>query len=194
MAGTISDIEWVEQLRNGNTDAFRMLYEKYAPRLKAFCLRFNFSREESEDVVQETFIRIWENRQKVIPTASFNTFVITIAKRLIYNQIRHSIYMKNYSRDLLALSNEILTPGNEKDLQQVIERSIKKLPEKCRQVYQKSRIEGCSNAEIASQMNISKSTVENHLNKALKALKQNMVSAGYGKATVFLLLFKFFNN
>ena len=189
----MNEIELVIKLQQGDTTAFKILYEKYAPRLKAFSSRFNFTLEESEDIVQETFIKIWENRETIIPTSSFNTFLITIAKHLIYNQIRHSVYRKNYSKEILYVSSHNSTPGNERDLQQLIEKSIKKLPEKCRQVYQKSRIEGYSNSEIATEMNISQSTVENQLNKALKRLKQSMQNAGYGTSPVFLLLFGFYH-
>jgi RNA polymerase sigma-70 factor (ECF subfamily) len=194
MPETINEIELVDKLRQGDTNAFKVLYEKYAPRLKAFSFRFNFTVEESEDIVQETFIKIWENRLTIIPKYSFNTFLITIAKHLIYNQLRHSVYKKNYSKEVLNVSSLHLTPGNEKDLQILIERSIKRLPDKCRQVYQKSRMEGYSNSEIATELNISKSTVENHLNKALKMLKQNMLSAGYGTSHAFLLLLWLYRN
>lgn len=184
----LNENELIDNLRKGNSEAFRILYEKYAPRLKAFCTRFNFSEQEGEDIVQETFIKIWEVRDTINPFYSFNTFLITVAKHLIYNQIRHANYKKKYSKEILYISQKESTPGNEKDLEALIENTVNELPDKCREIYKKSRVEGYSNSEIAEELNISKSTVENQINKALKSLKQKMHKVGYGNASLFLTI------
>ncbi|MEO9022867.1 MAG: RNA polymerase sigma-70 factor [Ginsengibacter sp.] len=179
IGGEFNEKELIQGLRIGDSSAFKGLYEKYGPRLKAFSSRFNFSLPECEDIVQETFIKIWENRSTVNPDSSFNTFLITIAKHLIYNKLRHLDYCKKYEKDIRSQSQRNTESPADRDLQTLIDKTIMRLPDKCRQVYQKSRIEGYSNDQIATEMNISKSTVENHLNKALKKLREELQRVGY---------------
>lgn len=191
MAETLNERDLVEKLRQSDPAAFKILYEKYAPRLKAFSTRFNFTLPESEDIVQETFIKIWKTRDTINPDTSFNTFLITIAKHLIYNQLRHSTYRKKYRNEISLLSQQSTSLGNEKDLQELIEKTITKLPDKCQQIYRKSRMDGYTNSEIAREMSVTKSTVENQLNKALKKLKNQLRNAGYGSLSVLIMDFGF---
>ncbi len=172
--------DFVQGLRGNDPYAFKMLYEKYAPGLHAFSNRFNFSREEAEEIVQETFIRIWQNRHTLDPHKSFNTFLITIAKRLIYNQIRHGKYRDMYLKEVKAgFTESTAHPANEKELRQLLNKAMTELPDKCRQIFRKSRLEGFSNQQIADEMNISKSTVENQLNKALKKIRYYLKNKGF---------------
>lgn len=185
-----SEKEIILQLHEGNERAFEHLYEKYAPGLKAFCVRFGFTGYESDDIIQESFRKIWEGRDKVNPQLPFNTYLITIAKHIVYNQLRHQLQVKKYR-------TELLSPGSSEDsslpdfkLQKLIEEAIEELPDKCRSVYRKSRVKGLSNAEIADEMNISKSTVENQINKALNKLRSVLRRSGYAnflKSLLFIL-------
>lgn len=171
--------ELISLLQQGDVNAFRMLYEKYAPRLNSFCNRFNFSSAERDDIVQETFVKIWEKRENIKSGTSFNAFVITIGKNLIYNQFRHEAYKKKYSAEFTFLSQKQINHDTEKDLQKLIDKTVNQLPDKCRQIYRRSRVDGFSNLEIAQEMNIAKSTVENQLNKALKKLRTTVENSGY---------------
>ena len=171
--------ELISLLRQGDVNAFRMLYEKYGPRLNSFCTRFNFSPAERDDIVQETFVKIWEKRADIKTGTSFNAFVITIGKNLIYNQLRHEAYKKKYSAEFTFLSPKQINHDTEKDLQKLIDKTVNQLPDKCRQIYRRSRVDGFSNTEIAREMNIAKSTVENQINKALKKLRSTVESSGY---------------
>jgi RNA polymerase sigma-70 factor (ECF subfamily) len=172
--------ELVHRLGENDSYAFRLLYEKYGPRLHAFCHRFRFSREEAEEIVQETFVRIWQNRQAIDPGRPFGSFLITIAKHLIYNQIRRNKYRSDYlSQVRSGLPGLPLDQAGEAELQQLINQAVLGLPDKCREVFCKSRFEGYSNQQIADELRISKSTVENQLNKALKRIRTYIDHHGY---------------
>lgn len=180
--------ELVNRLRENDPFAFRILYEKHAPRLMAFCFRFKFSKEESEEIVQEAFIKIWQNRNSIDPNKSFNTFLITIGKHLIYNQIRHNKYRSDYLHEVNSeLNASVVDLSNEGELQKIVNKAMMELPDKCRAVFRKSRMEGYSNQQIANEMNISKSTVENQLNKALKKIRSYVLKHGYKPLKVLLL-------
>lgn len=173
-------------LREGDPSAFRQLYERYSPRLQAFCSRFRLPPEEVAEIVQETFVRVWLHRQNLKTDAAFSTYLITIAKHLVYNNARRMAHYKKYVQQVLQevqhdQGQQVL---NRNELQQLISSAMQQLPDKCRQVFSKSRFEGYSNQQIADEMNISKSTVENQLNKALKQIRKSLETNGYRTVTV----------
>lgn len=177
----------VDQFANGSTEAFRLLYESYAPRLKAYCMRFQSDTISCDDIVQETFKKIWEKRATIHKLPNFNAYIITIAKHLIYNQIRHEVYVKKHASEYKNTVRSTYQTENILDIKMLLNKAIPKLPERCREIYKLSRIEGYSNAEIAEKLNLSVSTVENQINKALKVIKADLRKAGY-----YLLLFLLF--
>lgn len=182
--------QMIDALIRGDTEAFRAIYELYAPRLKAYTLRFQFKGIDCDDIVQETFKRVWEKRDAIHAWKNFNTYLISIAKHLIYNQLRHEVYVKKYESEFLKLNASIQENDNSFDIQSIIEGAIIKLPVKCRNIYKLSRIDGFTNPEIAVKLNLSISTVENQLNKALNKIRSALSQAGYSPIMVlFLILF-----
>src|SRR5882757_6287727 len=162
--------ELVTELRKGNPSAFRQLYGAYGARLYGFCKRFGIPPEEAREVIQETFIRVWEHRHDLRSDTSFSSYLFTIARNLIYNALRHAAYWDKYLGEagLQQRAGEMVSvPADERELQRLIGEAVLLLPDKCRQIFRKSRYEGFSNQEIADELIISKSTVENQLNKAL---------------------------
>lgn len=183
----------VHQLISGDPAAFRTLYERYAPRLAAFSAKLHASNAETDEIVQETFIRTWVHRHRLDPTQPFEAYIITIAKNLIYNHVRKIGHQQNYFREVSARAGRQEDPAVQvRELRDLIGKAMQQLPEKCRIVFRKSRLEGYTNAQIAEEMNISRSTVENQLNKALKIIRKNLESHGYGTTlvTIALIIFK----
>lgn len=193
--------ELVLELRSGSPSAFRQLYSAYGPRLYGFCKRFGLPPEDAREIIQETFIRVWEHRQDIRPDTSFSSYLFTIARNLLYNTLRRATYWEKYLREA-SLSQpaggSIPAPADERELQRLIGEAILQLPDKCREIFWKSRYEGCSNQQIADDLAISKSTVENQLNKALKTIRKFLENNGYGPAVltscigVCHILFNFF--
>lgn len=179
MGSLDNEQEIIDQFVNGSTDAFQLLYENYAPRLKAYCMHFQSDRISSDDIVQETFKRIWEKRSSVHKCPNFNAYIITIAKHLIYNQFRHEVYVKKHATEYKNSATSTNQTGNLLDIKMILNSAITKLPDRCREIYKLSRIEGYSNSEIAAKLNLSLSTVENQINKALKVIKADLHQAGY---------------
>jgi RNA polymerase sigma-70 factor (ECF subfamily) len=177
----------IPALRNGSPSAFRQLYDEYGPRLYGFCKRFGLSPEDAREIVQETFIRVWEHRQDLRADSSFSTYLFTIAKNLTYNGLRRAAYWEKYLRDAVAQPGSTATATvltDERELQRLIGEAVLQLPERCRQIFWKSRYEGFSNQEIADELDISKSTVENQLNKALRNIRVFLETNGYGPAAL----------
>lgn len=179
--------ELLAELRDGNSSAFRQLYDRYGPRLFGFCKRFGLSPDDAREILQETFIRVWKHRHDIRQDTSFISYLFAIARNLIYNSLRRTAYWEKYLREASLggpAAGPIPTPADERELQRLIGEAILQLPDKCRQIFWKSRYEGFSNQQIADELAISKSTVENQLNKALKAIRKFLESNGYGPATL----------
>jgi RNA polymerase sigma-70 factor (ECF subfamily) len=179
--------ELVPELGKGNPSAFRQLYSVNGPRLYGFCKHFGLNPDDAREIVQETFIRIWEHRQELRPDTSFTSYLFTIARNLIYNSVRRTAYWEKYLREAslqMPAGGPVSVPADERELQRLIGVAILQLPDKCRQIFWKSRYEGISNQQIADELAISKSTVENQLNKALKTIRKYLESRGYGPAFV----------
>lgn len=176
-------------LQNNDPQAYKELYSRYAPRLQAFASKFRMTPEEADEIVQETFIRIWLHRHKIDADSAFSAYIITIARNLIYNQIRKTAFREDYKKDLLREQSGQLEMPADSELKNLINKAILSLPEKCRLIFRKSRFEGYTNAQIAEELKISKSTVENQLNKALKTIRKELEEKGYGTSLAFFLFF-----
>ncbi|HNP19584.1 MAG TPA: RNA polymerase sigma-70 factor [Fulvivirga sp.] len=167
--------ELVRKLKSGDQDAFKSLYEEFGKKLYYFGRKYQLSEEDSSEIVQETFYKIWNKREELKPEFSFNSFVITIAKNLIFNKIRKNVYERSYLSSLDHtdfVHNETDRQVIYSDLENIAMQAIEQLPPKRKHIFKLSRESGMSNQEIAESLSISKSTVENQMNKCLKFLKQ----------------------
>ncbi len=166
------------QLKAGKKQAFNQLFYKHQQKLFYFSYKLLHSRDDAEEIVQEVFIRVWEHRTTLKEDLPFEAFIIRIAKNLIYNKARHRVNefayknycMKHVPTTLHCTEQEV----NYNALETLTTDFIEKLPPKRKTIFVLSRMRGYSNKEIASQLNISVSTVENHINKALKSLKNHL--------------------
>ena len=167
--------EYIQAFANGNNRAFELLFLYYQPRLVAFINGFIKDVEEARDISQDIFLKLWENRQKCGEILSFKAFLFKTAKFAIYNHFDHQLVADKYVELMLYTPTE--TDDTEErlfaqELQQLIELTIKNMPEQRRRVFEMSRKEGLSNEEIAQKLGISKRTVENHITTALAAIRK----------------------
>jgi len=163
------------QLKAGDKQAFNQLFYQYERKLYNFSCKLLHSQEDAEEIVQEVFLKIWQKREELKPEFSFNSFVITIAKNLIFNKIRKNVYERSYLASLEHsdfIHNETDRQVVYSDLENISLQAIEQLPPKRKHIFKLSRESGMSNQEIAESLSISKSTVENQMNKCLKFLKQ----------------------
>ena len=173
----------VLRLIDGDEDAFCELYAAYKGRLIYFAMRFLKSREHAEDVFQDAFTVIWQSRRFINPDASFSSYLYTIVRNRVLNQLRDLDNQNKLKEHVLAQAvdytdetkNEILA----NDLRQLILRALQQLTPRQREIFEMSREEGMSNAEIAVLSDISEQTVKNHLSAALKILREELRKYNY---------------
>ncbi|RNI26761.1 RNA polymerase sigma-70 factor [Rufibacter latericius] len=170
----------VAALTTGDVAAFERLYLALEPKLFAFAMKLVRSREDAEEIVQEVFLKVWEKRASLDPTQNLDGYLFTTAKNLVYNKARHRVYefaFGQYLADYGVVSeNSTQTALEHKELVQLFEETCASMPPVRRQVFVMSRAEGLSNTEIAKALNTSNSNIENHINKALKMLREKFKS------------------
>lgn len=184
----VTEKNLILNLRNGSYKAFEQLYEMYSSRIFYFSVKYTHSQQDAEGVVQDVFIKLWENREIIDPDKSFSSYLFTISKNIIFNQSRKKLNEIAY-RDYLRAFLEETSDDDEheiyiKDLRNKLEKSIQQLPEKRRQIYLLSREDGLSYKEIAEKLQISTKTVEAQISLALKALRNV-----FNKEILFPLIF-----
>jgi RNA polymerase sigma-70 factor (ECF subfamily) len=166
------------QLKAGDKQAFNQLFYQHERKLYNFSCKLLHSQEDAEEIVQEVFIRVWEHRSTLKEDLPFEAFIIRIAKNLIYNKAKRKVNEYAYKEYCIKhLNKALLTTENEVNfnaLEELTSHFIEQLPPKRKIIFTMSRVRGLTNQEIANQLNISTSTVENQINKALKAFKHHL--------------------
>ncbi len=167
------------RLKNGDMLAFDKVYELYSHKLFSFVFKILKDEAEADDVVQEVFVKIWESRHKLDDYKLLNSYIFTIAYNnsidLIRKRINNTKYLEHLKKSaVINFTPTIISQIEFNELNNQAEKLIANLPDRQKQVYLLHREEGLTYPEIAEKLGISKNTVENHMAKALKYLRENM--------------------
>jgi RNA polymerase sigma-70 factor (ECF subfamily) len=167
-----NDTILVEKLRKGDIESFDLLYDRYAGRLHYFGMKYLKSEEETEELVQTVFLKVWEYHKNLRKESSFKSYLFTIAYNDICKLFRKKYYHQKYVSDIL---NENPQPFVEiekgvqcKSVLERIQEIIEKLPERQKIIFRKSREEGKSSREIADEVGLSPGTVDNYISQSMK--------------------------
>ncbi len=188
--GKNSDDQFISGLKSGDILVFNRIFEIYSSKLYLFAKAYLGSAEDSEELVQEVFTILWEKRAQLKAGFSFKSYIFTIAFNIIKKHFKQKARFKKFAQEELLheATSEQQQEIDYHSLKSAILRLAETLPEKRREVFMKSRFDGLSNKEIAEELGLTKKTVENHLNLALKEIKSKM---GKGKLPVILFYFMF---
>jgi RNA polymerase sigma-70 factor (family 1) len=176
MDPTSIDISLLMRLRDtGDSEAFGDLFRKYQPLLFRHVFFRLRDSDLSHEVVQETFVRIWEHRSSVKPHIPFPALALRIAQNIIRDMARHTATRERLASEIPAPAHSDGDDPAEATALSMLEERIAdviatRLGERCRTVFLLSRYEGRSHQEIAAILGISEKTVENQITKALKVL------------------------
>ena len=196
MVDSINEKRLLTELKNGSFHAFERLYNMYSGKLYNFIMRISSGNQYmAEEVVQSTFIRIWEVREKVDTNASFISFLCTIAKNLLMNMYQrqtveyvYNEYLKNTGVDRDSQTEESI---DLRFLNKYIDSLAEELPAQRKKIFILSKRQNYTNKEIAEMMGISESTVATQLSLAVKFMREQLMKH-YDK--IVALLFAFFVN
>lgn len=177
--------ETIKQLREGSYEAFDILYNVYADSLYGFALLHTKSVVQAEDIVQETFLKLWNMRYSLSEEGSFKSMLFTIAKNHVIDVFRQQINRADFEDYMSFCEDENLsdTTSIDKiyydDFVEKLAISKQKLTPAQRNIFEWSREEGLSNAEIACKAGLSEQTVKNHLSSALKVLRAELLKYNF---------------
>jgi len=171
-----NEVRLVKNLSKGNLLAFNTLFKKYSGRLYQFAFGYLKSEAESEELVQEVFTRIWEQREDLKSELSFKSYLFTISFNIIRKHFRTKAYNSGYSKSEIHNDLDMQTTQkvNYDSLFQYVKELVDRLPKRRKEIFIKSRFEGQNIKEIAEELKISHKTVENQLTEALKYIRKNL--------------------
>lgn len=165
---------------------FEEIYVSYFSRMKSFAQEYVLSEEDAENIVQDVFTELWEKKELLSYNINLIAFLFTSIKNRCIDHLRHNVVVREAVSQMqeeyqitlkvklasLELFDQSLL--SELDIEKIISDVINSLPEKCREIFIKSKIEGKKQKDIATEMNISLKTVENQMNIAYKKLKSKL--------------------
>ena len=183
IAGLIQDDE----------SAFCELYALYKNRLMFFAMKFLKSKEFAEDVFQDAFTSVWQNRRFLNPDSPFAPYVYTIVKNRILNLLAGIEKEQQLKNIILSGSVDVTNDTEDKilddDLNQLLEKALLDLTSQQRRIFDMSRKEMKSHKEIAEGLNISVYTVQQHISASLKVIRSYLVKYSGTYADLLVLLF-----
>ncbi|MEN8203617.1 MAG: RNA polymerase sigma-70 factor [Bacteroidota bacterium] len=188
-----TDQQLVKSLRKGDVFAFNELFHKYSQKVYNFSIKHLENEEDVKDLIQEIFMKIWDKRKEIDAGKSFNAFLFTITLNSIRDYFRKKVknrkLINKWLEETEPYSDSTMRSIEFKSFEKVVGTMAEQLPQKRQMVFRLSRIEGLSNDEIAKKMNIQKKTVENHLNLALRYLREKLQEEHSFLVILFFVLF-----
>lgn len=172
--------ELILRLKEGDTEAFAALYYQHIHQLKLFVQRTAKSPFLTEDIVHDTFVKIWEIRKEIDPEKSFKAFLFTVARNSLLNFLRRAQHESGIISEMakFAETNDSSTEHtigfNESSA--IVEEAIQQLTGKVKDVFVLCRIQGMTYKQAADTLGLSPGTVNKHMHKALKLIRAYIVA------------------
>ena len=168
-SGTIHEID---------LNSFNSLFSDYYVNLCRFAYTYLKNTDTSEELVQELFIKIWENRETIEITTSIRSFLYTSVKNRVLNFIRDEKtrlkHHDEYGLEQQKRVNHIIDFCEREELSNLIDQAVNELPGQCKKIFDLCRNQHLSHKEIADMLSVSPKTVENQMNIALKKIRTKL--------------------
>lgn len=181
----------LHNLANDDKKALEELFNYYYPRLYQFSKSFLKLEDGIDDILQEVFVKIWQNRKNIRSSDTFSPFIFTMTRNLLLNELRSRLSKQKIKAEIVKLSvtHEYRSLENLEygELKQTVDQIVNNLPEKQREVFLLSRYEGLSHKEIAEKLHISTKTVEYHISQSISTIKSKLDQLGLISLLYFYL-------
>jgi RNA polymerase sigma-70 factor (ECF subfamily) len=164
----------LERLKSDDDGALQLLFTAHYAMVCQTIRRFVNDSDTSEDLAQEVFIRFWEKRHQIHITSSLTAYLRQMAVNEALGYLRRQRFFEEVEPTIEAIETDPVQGLLYEDLHAALHAGMTHLPPKCRMVFELSRFEGLSYAEIAEQTGTSIKTVENQMGKALKILRVHL--------------------
>ena len=169
-----TDSELLLLLKQNDEHAFEELYDRHAPKVRSIAYSKTNSKEGAQEIVQETFMRLWERRSSLVIDNLPNYLAVAVKYQVI-NYIKKQISVEKhhefYRTFTKVSAEETLQAVELKNLYDELEKGISRLPKKTQVVFKLNRLEHKSIAEISEKLNLSQKAIKYHITRSLKELK-----------------------
>ncbi|MFW6369713.1 MAG: RNA polymerase sigma-70 factor [Bacteroidota bacterium] len=174
----------VSDLSAGSKPAFKKIFRLYSPRLIRYAGFLLKNNDEAEDLVQEVFFQVWENRANLKSEKNLASYLFTLTKNKCFNVLKHKVVAEKYFTSQAAMETEELYHlsfemqeefiSMEDLLNKELERIMNEMPVRCAEAFRLKWLEGKKIREIAQIMQISTTMVDKHLAKGLKIAREKL--------------------
>lgn len=183
--------KYILELNQGSYLAFDALYDLYSKRLYGYALKLTKSHHDAKEIVQDTFVKLWLNRENVQPNESFQSYLFTISKNTLLNKVRTVINAPVFVDYLTFINDQGISENNITealdldDFKKKLNTAKQSLTNIQQRVFELCKEFGYSNAEVAIRLNLSEQTIKNQLSLALKTLRKKLQE----HSTLFIIFF-----
>lgn len=188
----INESHIISRMISGDINAFKLIFDRYYPQVRFFTLGIVKDSFVADDIAQNVFIKVWTKRELIDSGRKFNSYLYSITKNEITDYFRSLVISESLDNALYLKDNDhtdemIESAYDLSHIKELVMTEVENMPPQRRTVFIMSRLQGLSNDEIATKLDISKRTVERHLNMALHILREKLGEFLYWIATVFIL-------
>lgn len=167
-------------LAEGRREVFEMLFREWYTPLCRFACTLLSDRDDAEEAVQQVFVTLWEKREDLAIENSIRAYLYRAVRNTCLNHLKHLRVRRNHAAYTQATgsleSDGIPAEMAYSQLEVRLASALDRLPAQCRLVFERSRFGGLKYAEIAAELSISVKTVENHMGKALRLLREELLA------------------
>lgn len=176
----MQEIDLIKEVMNGSEKAYKELYSQWVSRLYRFVFQYLKSESATDDVVQETFLRIWVNRANLNPEEPFKSYIFTIAYHFLLKELKRQInnpsmeeYVE-YQNELVTSADEIPAGLDYDKFTKALEKAKTHLSPRQKEIFELNKEYGMSISEISSRLSVTEQVVRNQLSAALKVLRTEL--------------------
>jgi RNA polymerase sigma-70 factor (ECF subfamily) len=175
----VNDSALFEQLRAGQADAFEAIFRSWYAPLTGVAERMLRDRAAAEEIAQDVMLELWRRRENIVLEVSLRAYLFRATRNRALNYIRHQRVARQ--AEPYAAGDTVALPAADRQLEEAeldaaVRAAMDTLPERCREVFELSRVHGLKYAEIAQAMDISIKTVEAQMGKAMRMLREKLAS------------------
>jgi RNA polymerase sigma-70 factor (ECF subfamily) len=167
----------IEKMKAGDRESFNQVFRRYYSPMVRFCIRYVADSDIASEIVQDLFVKLWSNREKISFNTSFESYMLTSVRNSALTYINKERVHAEVNERIFTDDSDANDPSEtlqSNNLESSYRAILANMPEKRREVFLASRYDGLKYAEIADKMGLSQKTVEAHMTAAIKQLREGL--------------------
>lgn len=176
----MNDILLIHKIKKGDIKAFEKIFKQYYSPLCLYATSLTGRMDAAEEIVQELFYTIWKEKEHMQLLHSLKNYLYTAVRNQSFQYLSHLSVRERYRESVIATDDQKTVSPQEQleyqELQELVDRTLQRLPERRQQIFRMHRLDGMKYTEIASALSLSVKTIEIEISKTLKELKKEIIN------------------